>query len=329
MERSLWYGVLLVGSLVGGLYFFIRSPLPDQNQVMVKPRVPELKKQTDQYISKAPPQKNLLSIPSLRGFQGSKINGSVQENENGEIAITVDLRRLFDYFFTMRKRYSQEEIFNQFKAFIESRLSEEAQIESLALFQNYWDYQNSLESYMDDLDRGDQDSLLDALEYRRNLRRELLGSEVADVFFSVEERYEDFQLALSEISQASHLNPQEKAEQIDELERSLPDEEYKKRIETFQFSRLKSNIQGLSTEESRDRIANRFGEEAAERFQAVQEKREEWEHRVEHYFKMKNDIYSSSLSEEEKTRQWEEFKEGNYPSLELKRLRALESIRSH
>ncbi|MFW7378487.1 MAG: lipase secretion chaperone [Oligoflexus sp.] len=266
-------------------------------------------------------------IPSLAG---STINGDIKEDQNGNLIVDRDLRRLFEYFLSLRGRYSFAQIQELFLGAIQGKVGDKAKEQVLDLLKKYQNYLNESTAYLREIET--QPNVEDfeyLLNQRKHLRRSYLGEETSEAFFYDAERYEEHQLMVLRISTDPNLTDDEKKQMLEENDASLPPDLYVNRQKTFAYSRLKSELRQTKDDvKIYESVAERFGDAAAQRYIEALQAEKSWKQKVKEYFAKKDSFFSDlRASDEEAEIRWRQHSEGLYSRRELARLRAIESER--
>ena len=252
-------------------------------------------------------------IPS---FVGTNVAGVISFVD-GRLEQTRNLRRVFDYFLTLRGMKDDDFILQTLSQYLgaysesEKELVLEAYSKYLALIK--------AESELD-VSLGDDwthESLLSFIEERRRLRRETLGESLSESFFGEQERYEDFQYA-----QIKNSSGQDKVGRV-LAEELLSPKQFRQRMKTYSLSNLK-NSNELDSEEH---IVEYFGSEALERLERAQDEVDEWQEKRRRYLSLKDSVWNrDDLSDKERESELRvsalDFLEGH----EYLRMQALDSI---
>ncbi len=158
-------------------------------------------------------------------FAGTAVDGQFRLDDAGNLLISMDIRRIFDYFLSA---YGEERIqtsITRLQAYIRSQLDEPAEGQALALLEQYLDYKRQLIQLEKDLP---QMASLEAMRQReqavQNLRASIFSPEAHQAFFAQEETYNQFTLQRLAIRHDQALNEQQKAEAMDRLRATLPED---------------------------------------------------------------------------------------------------------
>jgi lipase chaperone LimK len=221
--------------------------------------------------------------PSLRG---TDVDGALVVEADGHFRPTPDALDFFDYFLAASGEESPEALRARIRAAIEARLEEPARSEALDLLDRYLAYRESARALYDDAT-----AALD-LERRfqrlRELRRERFGAEVAEALFGAEEARWHVDLERRRIAEDESLSPEERARELARLEQELPEAVRATRnaalaAVTLRQDEARLRADGASAAEISALRERRFGKQAADRLDALDVRRADWDARVARY----------------------------------------------
>ena len=134
-----------------------------------------------------------LALPS--SFVGTEVDGNFRVDAAGNLIISEDIRRIFDYFLASIGEESLDASVSRLRNYIDSQLQEPARARAQALLEQYLSYKRELVLLELDLP---QMASLDAMRQRetavQTLRARLFDSETHQAFFAREEGYNRFTL---------------------------------------------------------------------------------------------------------------------------------------
>lgn len=282
--------------------------------------------------TQSPPALTAGITPLPRSFAGTQVDGQFRVDEAGNLLITMDIRRIFDYFLSA---YGEEETITtsveRLRAYVRSQLEEPALSQALALLDQYLDYKRQLIQLEKDLP---QMASLDALRQReqavQNLRASLFSAEAHQAFFAQEEAYNQFTLQRLAIRHDPALDDQQKAEALDRLRASLPEEMQDMVVPQLQAELRQQTAalqaQGASAAQIQQLRMQLVGAEATARLEALDQTREQWQRRLGDYRREKARIESSGLSDEDKQATIERMAKERFDEREMLRLEAAERL---
>ncbi len=142
---------------------------------------------------------SMAQAVAVTSLAGTSPDGAVNIDAHGNVLIDQDLHRLFDYCLTAVGELSPEQIRHQLLTTASDFLSL-SQLEQLRdHFDNYLEYLQAADHMA--LSSLPSDDLATQLEAIKKLRRDYLGSAMADAFFAEEEAYAGYAMSgqLSEV----------------------------------------------------------------------------------------------------------------------------------
>lgn len=225
-------------------------------------------------------------LPALpASFAGTQVDGRFQLDAAGNLLITEDIRRIFDYFLSAIGEEPIGISIQRLRGYITAQLQEPAEGQALALLEQYLDYKRQLVQLEKDLP---QMADLDAMRQREAavsaLRARLFSTEVHQVFFAGEETYNRFTLERLAIAHDATLDDAAKAAAVDRLRQGLPEAlqdsvlpqlQAELRTQTAQLQ-----AQGATPTEIRRLRQQLVGAEATERLEALDQRRQGWKQRI-------------------------------------------------
>jgi len=249
--------------------------------------------------------------------------GALDFDEDGDLKINQNFKSLLNYFFTMQGRFPNSYIRKVFKDYLSQQDEDTIEL-ALETFDNYQSYLSELKQIMNDVNS--KKDIQELIELRRELRREYFGTQVADDFFSLEEDYEDFQLALTKFDKNDY-SQQELGRIIDELgEQYLSPKQIANRRHTFGFKNLKADIADLPAQAKEAEVRQRFGDDAGDRFEKLQERQASWQNRLKLYKEYRRDLLSSNLDRTELVGRLNIYKKMYFSPTEVRRVSSIETL---
>ncbi len=314
-------------------------PSPVQDLTLIPPPAPQASRATVPLPTPDTPvspvtidstERILASLPP--SFSGTDVDGVFQIDANGHLIITDDIRRIFDYFLAATGEEPLSTSIERLQAYIASQLESPARERALALLTQYLDYKTqvaTLEQNQAPL------SSLDALRQRelsvQALRAGIFGQEAHLAFFGQEEGFNLFTLQRLAIQNNPNLDSEAKAAAIDQLRASLPEElqdailpqlQNELRQRTAELQRT-----GAGPEQIRQLRQQLVGAEATTRLEALDQRRQAWNQRVQDYLSEKARIDSHpGLTDRDKADAITRLAEDRFEEHERLRLGAAEEL---
>ncbi|CAM3828039.1 lipase secretion chaperone [Ectopseudomonas alcaliphila] len=271
-----------------------------------------------------------LALPS--SFVGTEVDGSFRVDAGGNLIISEDIRRIFDYFLASIGEESLDASVSRLRNYIDSQLQEPARARAQTLLDQYLSYKRELVLLERDLP---QMTNLDAMRQRESavqaLRARLFDGETHQAFFAREEGYNRFTLERLAIQHDARMSAEEKGAAVDRLRASLPEELQDAVLPQLQqelrqhTARLQA--EGASAAQIRQMRQQLVGAEATTRLEALDSQRQNWQKRLDDYSAAKAKIQANEgLSSGDKRAAIEALAAERFDERERLRLDAAEQL---
>lgn len=245
-------------------------------------------------------------------FSDTDVTGSLHVDEQGNFVPDTFARQVFDYFLTAQDDASIEQITAWLTAYINENLESPANEQALVVLKNYMDYKIQLNELTVDQDvwarlydpyqlvtQADLKSLAQVFSQRQGLQSQLFDQDTQQSLFAEENQYDNYMLQRLQVS-LSNQSQQEINQQLAELESQQSPES----LATRQASQiaLKHRDLGDSLNEADNATkyqvySQTYGDEAANRLMALQEKRQAFSQKRDQYLAYKESLSSSNASD--------------------------------
>lgn len=275
-------------------------------------------------------QAGKLALPS--SFVGTEVDGSFRVDAAGNLIVSEDIRRIFDYFLASIGEESLDASVSRLRSYIDSQLQEPARARARTLLEQYLSYKRELILLERDLP---QMANLDAMRQRESavqaLRARLFDSETHQAFFAREEGYNRFTLERLAIQHDARMSAEEKGVAVDRLRASLPEEMQDMVLPQLQqelrHNTARLQAEGASAAQIRQMRQQLVGAEATTRLEALDSQREQWQKRLEDYLAAKAKIQATEgLSSSDKRAAIEALATERFDERERLRLDAAEQV---
>ena len=272
----------------------------------------------------------LKNLPA--SFGGTTVDGVFRLDANGNLLISEDIRRIFDYFLAAAGEEPLRTSVERLRAYIAAELPANAREQALVLLNQYLDYKRELVLLERDLP---QMANLDALRQReaavQALRARIFDSETQQAFFSREEAYNQFTLQRLAILQNNQLDDAGKAAAVDQLRNSLPAEMQDTVLPQLQneLRQQTARLQaaGAKPEQIRQLRQQLVGAEATQRLEVLDQQRQTWKKRIAQYSTEKAAIENNpGMSASDKRAAIAQLAAENFDEREQLRLEAAEQL---
>jgi len=270
---------------------------------------------------------SLGAHPFARSLQGTKIDGVLQADSNGNLIVNLAVRDFFDYFLNTVGEVTPETAIGQIQQMAHQHLPESAAQQALALLDQYLAYkQASLDILQTQLDPARQHepsyqlaTMGKALAQLKGLRQATFEPEAHQAFFGMEEAYSEYTLATMAIHQRSDLTDQGKQALVDwhrnQLPETLKNTEQRLQSDTRQHQ---ERVQAVASAGSPEVAGQRLTELGLDQ-QSVQgvvnylQKREAFDERFQSFHRDLENGTSSGLADAEQQQQHEILLEQYFP----------------
>jgi len=301
---------------------------------------PETLEETPAAVHQTP--SSLGEKPFASSLAGTRIDGSLRANANGQLIIDLETRDFFDYFLNTIGEVSAEQALGQIERMAKDSLPETAATEAIALLHQYLDYKDAAFALgnqgLDPARQNDPSYQLEmlkgALADMKQLRRRMFTADTHEAFFGLEEAYGDYTLASLDIQQRTDLSTEAKKTLMEWHRQQLP--EVIRRTETRMIeegSTHRARQQALTRAESPADAGRRLRSQGVDDAQASEvvaymEERERFDDEYQQYRQALASLDTSGLAQEDLEAQKSRLLEQHFEDEQARtwaRLRALET----
>jgi lipase chaperone LimK len=214
--------------------------------------------------------------PLPASLQGTSPDGGVETDGFGHLRPSRELRQLFDYYLSASGEEPRRRINARIVAALREQLPSPAADEAVAVLRRYLVYRRAVRRVPPDL------ATVHAVRVR------ILGRDVAEAFFAVDEAAASFLLARRAVATDPDLAPAERDARLAALEARLPEQVRALRAEAatpLQLMREEEALRasGGSDADIRALRERMVGADAADRLAALDQDRAAWQTRVDQY----------------------------------------------
>jgi lipase chaperone LimK len=289
--------IFIIAALV---VFLINSPAPSPSAHQAIRPAPQ--SSTEAAISAPAEQKSTAtnSNPIYTGsLRGTEVDGMFQVDEAGNLLITDDIRRIFDYFLSTIGEEPLEASLKRLRNHIDNQLQEPARSQAHALLNQYLQYKHELIALEIELPQGtDLNKLIQREAAVKALRERIFSQEAVQAFFGQEQRYNEFTLQRLVTLHDQSLSDLDKAKRIQALRDALP-EELQDHIVTQLQVELRQQTETLRANGGSEQDLRRLrqqtvGIEATQRLEALDASRAQWQQRLMAYKTERDKIDSNN-----------------------------------
>ncbi|GEM_PF-362378 len=262
---------------------------------------PQVKTVTHNEISSLVAQAD-ISLEGFEEFVARKPN-SLQDvpppsrlglDQNGKLIVDMRVRNLFEHYLSAVGEEELDSIILRIKYDLSTQLEGDSLAQALALMSGYLQYRNHLGVLKNDFAANHLGSQYDLGAVRdmqlavRSARLSFFSVEAIDGMFAQDDQYDDYMMARTTIMADASLSPQEKNYRMAEINSQAPkwiSESYAP-SEQLESIRTQAKLLRESGVDSAEIYALRdatYGAAAAERLEALDQRRANWEARVDAY----------------------------------------------
>ncbi|EKF75811.1 lipase foldase protein [Alcanivorax hongdengensis A-11-3] len=259
---------------------------------------------------------------------GTTVPAGLAVDTQGHLIVKSSTKDVLDYFLSLTGERSQQDIEALLGQWASATAGKKAASDLLVLLHRYREYgkQFSRGDYAPD----GMDQVADKLRQRQQLRDDIFGSDTAAALFADDNRYDRFSLQRHEILSSEQSDAQ-KARALQALRASLPEPLARQYQRQYRLQHLHDDEQALRKQgaDNSDLFAyhqQAFGDQAALRLQALEEKRAQWQQRYQDYARQRDILLHSGLAAQDRQQQIEQLRQRLFTSTEQKRVAALDRI---
>ena len=324
-KLSLWLGVATLGVATLGFIIFSGRTADTVIDVSQADRPNDAVSVSDGSADKTPASASPDFSLNSSSLRGTEIDGEVLLDPNGRVLLDIGLRRLFDYFLSLVGERDIVQIRAMLKDHLLHKYSPENTNSVLLYFDRYTDYLNALT----DLKIGNIAKPEDRLQKVAELRKKILGAEMALAFFAEEEAQAALTLKRMAIAENKNLSTDEKARLLAELDAS---QNYSARTDAETAAVITEQTRQLDALKLSDaeRNAERevlWGKEAAGRLATLDRERAQWDARVEQYLLERTRIDANrGMSSAARAQAIANLRARQFNDAEQRRIASLEAI---
>lgn len=270
------------------------------------------------------------AAPLPDSLAGTSVDGDLRLDAQGRFVPGPEALVLFDYFLSATGEEPEERIHARIVAEIRRRLPPDAARDAATLFDRYLGYRSAARPLFAD-DRPASTDVERRFQRIRELRREILGAELAAALFGEEERVVAIDLERQRVLQQQGLDPAERERRLAGLDAELPESVRAARQEAMAALDLRAAEEALraagagpaAIQAERER---RFGSEAAERLAALDRSRSEWNERIAAHRSDRDALRAQDLPEDAYTAAVSELRSARFSETERLRVEALDRM---
>lgn len=271
----------------------------------------------------------LAAMPA--SLRGTEVDGLLQASAGGELVVTPDLRRVFDYFLSAQGEESLEACQARLASYLQASLPAQAAGEAWQFFQQYMALGEAMAALPPH--DGSPASIRSAVTQRHDMQLAYLGQEAAEAFYGMDIAYDRYMADRQDILDNPSFSETQRRQQLRGLTQSLPAAMQSMLEETRAPAQLAARTQtlreqGASEADIRRLREQQFGTEAADRLESLDQQREQWDARYQGYREERQAIIDSGLSHLDQETALARLRHQKFSDQELGRVEALDRIQS-
>ncbi|WP_374592763.1 lipase secretion chaperone [Aquabacterium sp.] len=265
-------------------------------------------------------------------LQGTDVDGELPVDSSGHLRVVRGVRNCFDYFLSTIGEEPVQQVRERLQAYVRNQLKEPARAEALDLLNRYLDYRAALEQLVQQ-GGGQPASSVEALRARLaqqlSLRQQRFSPTEHAAFFADEEQLGNYSVASLLIVRDASLSARDKAARLHELNATLPPElqeavSARERYDQLTAVTQELRAQGASAEAVRAARVQIVGAEAADRLDALDAQRANWQSRLQAFQTQRAALMSdASLSESQRRQAIDQLATRSFNATERARAQAL------
>lgn len=277
-----------------------------------------------------------------RSLDGTEVDGSAEADAAGRLKPAFALRRLFDYFLSTVGEEPLPRVRERLQAYLRTHLPPLAAREAMNLLDRYLAYQQARGEIGQGAagngghgGNGAPDATLSMLQQRfdalRVLRQQHFSPAEVAAFFGDEEAEDRYTLQRLAVMQDASLSPADKAQRLRQLAASLPPAlqallTVEDKVRDLDAVTQEWRAKGGTVQELREARVQLVGVDAADRLEALDQRRAEWGKRVEAYRARRAALQAdASLSAQQREEALGQLRSEAFTQKELLRVDAMEA----
>lgn len=264
------------------------------------------------------PSDSILPYKSVYGplpgtLEGTLMQQALVVDEQGNLRISSDLKRVFDYFLSTIEEEPLEVILNRIREYLDFSLDEPALTQAKDIMGQYVAFKTALFDFEEARAESLQDIMIQSgevkgahylallkeqLDAQRDLRSLHLGAETHEAFYADQEAYDRYSLARMEVNADKTLTEEEKRARFADIDAQAPADIVESRRASQITDILKEKTQtlksaGASQQDIKALRTEMLGVEAAERFDVLDQERATWQGRIDSYLQRRQAILAN------------------------------------
>lgn len=267
----------------------------------------------------------LIAASSLDGTQAP---GTLQLDPSGNLIVDNSTKDILDYFLSLSGEMPDENIRHIIFSWALETASSSAANELMDILARYQAYRHSFAS--GDYAASGVSDLPQKMAARRAMRDEIMGTRISTDMFASDDAYDEYSMTRLSIVQ-SDQSDEDKQVALATLMASLPEEAARQIRQEHALTSLPQAEKNMRESGATDADIytyrqQEFGGAAAQRMEALDQQRSQWQHRYEIYQERKKQITQSGLAQLDQQAEIEKVRAEMFNETEQLRISAMERI---
>jgi len=331
LVTSLTIAVLLIGYFQSGSGISIVKPeMNNEFQPLLASNEIAFEKATSAHLYVV----ESFNKPIPKSLEDIDLNIELPLDADGNLIVGMEVKDLFEIYLSAMGEEKLDDILLRIQSALAQQLTAPALGQGYDALKRFIDYKVELAN----LEKQTVDPTLSELENIRRqkeilatIQQEYFSPTEADALFTVEAQYDDFMLEHLTIQQNENLTVEEKQQQVQALEASLPEdvragrESAMAQAKVYEQARL-MKAEGQSDAEIYQMRSETLGEEAATALAQLDAERSQWQQRLDSFKSQYESIEASGLSNEDQQAEVNALLARDFNSTESIRVRALTGV---
>ncbi|XID74587.1 lipase secretion chaperone [Alkanindiges sp. WGS2144] len=238
-------------------------------------------------------------------LQGTEIDCAIQADASGKLVLNINVKRCFEYFLSQLGEKPLNVIDQQVQQHLNQILAPTAAQQAMDLWQRYLKYREAESKINVNSSTSDPDHLQQVFNALNHLRQQYFDATEMTALFGDEMTYNQYTIDRVNIMQNKSLSANEKAQQLKQRFAQLPPDLQKNLSDMSKLQDLRELTQQIkqhhgSKAELRQMREQLVGAAAADRLEQLDQRRENWQTRINDYLSQRDAILNSTQADQDK-----------------------------
>lgn len=276
----------------------------------------------------------IFSKPIPKSLEGIDLNIALPLDRDGNLIVGMELKDLFELYLSAMGEEELDDILLRIQSALAQQLTTPALEQGYDALKRFIDYKielANLEQQQPDSNLSELDNIRQQKEILATIQQEYFSPSESDALFAEAAQYDEFMLTHLTIQQSENLTLEEKQQQIEALEASLPEEVRAGRESAMAPAKIYQQAQTMKAEghtatEIYQMRAESLGDEAASALAQLDQQRVQWQQRVDGFKSEYESISASGLSQEDQKTEVNALLNRDFNATESIRVQALTGL---